>query len=67
MKECKILLFEVNDYKSKLSGYESPDGGQAWEFPKIEKFLAEYLKSGYTVKNMSETEGTYSFYMERDV
>ena len=67
MKECKVLLFEVNDYKHQLKAYEGSDGGKAWDFPEIEKFLTEYLKSGFQVKNMSETEGSYSFYMERDV
>ena len=67
MTECKILLFEVKDYKHQLSGYEGPYKEKAWEFPEIEKCLEEYLKSGFKVKNMAEYKGDYSFYLERDV
>ena len=67
MKECKILCFEIEHYRHQLQNYAGPFGEKAWEFPEIEKCLEEYLKSGFTVKNMAEYKGDYSFYLERDI
>ncbi|MBR0282303.1 MAG: hypothetical protein IJQ81_12070 [Oscillibacter sp.] len=65
MKKCKILSFfdpDANTLKEdKHSDYEVND------FPEVEAFLEKYLDDGFVVKNMTETDDGYSFYLERDI
>ena len=65
MKKCKLLQFFEPDAENleenKRSGYEVN------EYPDIEKFLEKYLDDGFVVKNMTETDDGYSFYLEKEL
>ena len=65
MKKSKLLQFLDPDAENleedKRSGYEVN------EYPDIEKFLEKYLDDGFVVKNMTETDDGYSFYLEKEL